>query len=76
MPPRQPAGHLAIEQSALFEIANELRAGRLLSIAGKRTVDSFHRELGELLWQACGMARNEQGLKEAIAEIRQIREDR
>jgi succinate dehydrogenase / fumarate reductase flavoprotein subunit len=48
---------------------------KLLSIKGKRTVDDFHRELGMLLWNKCGMARNEAGLKEALAKIPQIRDE-
>ncbi|MBM9577218.1 fumarate reductase/succinate dehydrogenase flavoprotein subunit [Leptospira sp. 201903070] len=48
---------------------------KFLSIKGKRTVDSFHRELGKLMWDKCGMARNDKGLKEAIAKIPQIREE-
>ncbi len=47
----------------------------LLSIKGKRTVDDFHRELGKLVWDKCGMARNEAGLKEALKKIPQIREE-
>ena len=46
---------------------------RLLSIKGKRTVTSFHRELGKLLWEKCGMARNEAGLKEALKRIPELR---
>lgn len=48
---------------------------KLLSIKGKRTVDSFHRQLGKLMWDKCGMARNDKGLKEALAEIPKIREE-
>ncbi|RHX84909.1 fumarate reductase/succinate dehydrogenase flavoprotein subunit [Leptospira stimsonii] len=48
---------------------------KLLSIKGKRTVDSFHRQLGKLMWDKCGMARNDKGLREAIAEIPKIREE-
>jgi succinate dehydrogenase / fumarate reductase flavoprotein subunit len=48
---------------------------KLLASKGKRTVDSFHRELGLLLWEACGMARNEAGLTDALAKIPQIREE-
>ena len=47
---------------------------RLLSIKGKTTVDEFHRKLGHLLWEKCGMARNEAGLKEALKLIPEIRE--
>ena len=48
---------------------------RLLGIHGKRTVDSFHRELGTLLWEDCGMARNAAGLKRALGHIPEIREE-
>ncbi len=53
------------------EVENRMK--NLLSIRGKRTVDSFHRELGLLLWEKCGMARNEAGLKEALKKIPEIR---
>ena len=46
---------------------------RLLSIEGSRTVDSFHRELGALMWDRCGMARNARGLREALDRIPAIR---
>ena len=39
---------------------------KLLSIKGKTTVDEFHRKLGHLLWEKCGMARNEAGLKRSV----------
>jgi succinate dehydrogenase / fumarate reductase flavoprotein subunit len=48
---------------------------RLLSIKGKRTPTSLHRELGKLLWEKCGMARNEAGLKEALTRIPELREE-
>ena len=48
---------------------------RLLSAGGKRTVDDFHRELGLLLWDHCGMSRNEAGLRTALAKIPEIREE-
>jgi succinate dehydrogenase / fumarate reductase flavoprotein subunit len=47
---------------------------KLLGAKGKRTVDSFHRELGRIMWEKCGMARNEAGLKEALAKIPELRE--
>jgi len=49
------------------------RISRLLSIQGGRTVDDFHRELGLLMWNLCGMARNEAGLREALGKIPEIR---
>ncbi len=48
---------------------------KLLSIEGKRTVTSLHRELGKLLWEKCGMARDEAGLKEALKRIPKLREE-
>ena len=49
------------------------RLERLLSIGGRRSPDSFHRELGQLLWDECGMARNAAGLERARAKIPEIR---
>jgi succinate dehydrogenase / fumarate reductase flavoprotein subunit len=46
----------------------------LLAIKGSRTVDDLHRELGRLMWDKCGMARNETGLKQALQEISSLRE--
>ncbi len=48
---------------------------RLLAVNGKRTVDSFHRELGKIMWEQCGMSRNEAGLKKALEQIPQLREE-
>jgi succinate dehydrogenase / fumarate reductase flavoprotein subunit len=48
---------------------------RLLSVNGSRTVDSFHRELGLLLWDHCGMARNDAGLRKALDRIPELREE-
>ena len=48
---------------------------KLLSIAGHRTADDFHRELGELMIENCGMSRSEQGLKDALQRIPAIRDD-
>jgi len=53
----------------------QARTGKLLAINGKRSVDSFHRELGLLLWDKCGMARNAAGLREALARIPTLREE-
>ncbi|QNI34075.1 fumarate reductase/succinate dehydrogenase flavoprotein subunit [Alloacidobacterium dinghuense] len=48
---------------------------KLLSIKGKRTVDSFHRELGKIMWDECGMSRTAQGLEKAIGQIRALHEE-
>ncbi|MEU7944953.1 fumarate reductase/succinate dehydrogenase flavoprotein subunit [Micromonospora taraxaci] len=52
----------------------EDRVRRLLAVNGDRTVDSFHRELGQIMWEHCGMERSEAGLRKAIGEIRDLRE--
>jgi succinate dehydrogenase / fumarate reductase flavoprotein subunit len=48
---------------------------KLLSVNGKRPVDSFHRELGTMMWNNCGMARNEAGLKKSIEKIGALKEE-
>ncbi len=48
---------------------------KLLSIQGKRTVTSFHRELGKVMWEKCGMARTAQSLQEALKRIPELREE-
>jgi succinate dehydrogenase / fumarate reductase flavoprotein subunit len=50
------------------------RLGKLMSAKGKRTVDSFHRELGGIMWEHCGMARSAEGLTKAIGMIRDLRQ--
>ncbi|MCU7497041.1 MAG: fumarate reductase/succinate dehydrogenase flavoprotein subunit [Ignavibacteria bacterium] len=57
------------------EAAIDSMINRLLSIKGKKTVDEIHRELGKVMWEKVGMARNAKGLNEAIAEIRELREE-
>ncbi|MFW5855021.1 MAG: fumarate reductase/succinate dehydrogenase flavoprotein subunit, partial [Thermodesulfobacteriota bacterium] len=48
---------------------------KLLSINGKRTVDDFHKELGHIMWEYCGMARNNEGLEKARGMIQELREE-
>ena len=52
-----------------------VRVAKLLSINGSRTVDDFHRELGHILWEYCGMARNDEGLTKAKKLIQALREE-
>jgi succinate dehydrogenase / fumarate reductase flavoprotein subunit len=70
-------GFDAIDSShpSFMEIENSVnqRVERLLKIRGQRTVDSFHKELGRIVWENCGMARNENGLKKALQEIPKLR---
>jgi succinate dehydrogenase / fumarate reductase, flavoprotein subunit len=49
------------------------RINRLMAVKGTESVESFHKRLGKIMWDKCGMARNEKGLKEAIEEIRALR---
>ncbi len=51
------------------------RIHRLMSIGGKESAESFHRRLGKIMWDKCGMSRNAKGLQEAIGEIRALREE-
>ena len=60
-------------RTALAEV--EARTTRLLGITGKRTVQSFHRELGALMWEKCGMERNAAGLQEALQRIPGLRDE-
>jgi succinate dehydrogenase / fumarate reductase flavoprotein subunit len=51
------------------------RINTLMNIKGKRTVESFHKRLGKIMWEKCGMARNAQGLQEAIREIQELKKE-
>ncbi|MFC7581101.1 fumarate reductase/succinate dehydrogenase flavoprotein subunit [Schaalia naturae] len=51
------------------------RIDRLMSVGGTRSVDSFHKELGQIMWEYCGMSRTEEGLRTAIDLIRKLRAD-
>lgn len=51
------------------------KINKLMTINGTKTVDHFHKKLGKVMWDKCGMARNAKGLEEAITEIRAIREE-
>ncbi|HEY0485533.1 MAG TPA: fumarate reductase/succinate dehydrogenase flavoprotein subunit [Mycobacteriales bacterium] len=64
--------HPAVAE-AVAETADRL--ARLLSVDGDRTPDSFHKEIGELLWEHCGMARTDAGLRKALDRIPRIREE-
>jgi succinate dehydrogenase / fumarate reductase flavoprotein subunit len=51
------------------------RVARFLSVKGTRSVDDFHRDLGRIMWDHCGMARNKAGLEKALSEIPALREE-
>ena len=65
------------EHEAFKKTEKELKdkIAKLLSIKGTKTVDEFHRELGQVMWDYVGMSRNAEGLKTAISRIREIRDD-
>ncbi len=67
-----PTSHPAFEEA---EKAVRERTERLMNIKGTQTVESLHKRLGKIMWDKCGMARNAQGLQEAIQEIRQLRKE-
>jgi len=62
------------EFAAVQEDVNK-RVAKLIGIQGKRTVDSFHKELGKLVWENCGMARSAEGLRNNLARIPALREE-
>jgi succinate dehydrogenase / fumarate reductase flavoprotein subunit len=69
---------LASTTSAAFrdaETAVQARLDRLLGIRGKQTVDAFHKRLGHIMWEDCGMARSKESLTHALAEIPKLREE-
>ena len=66
------ASHVAFQSA---EAAIDERTKNLLSIKGSRTVASFHRELGKIMWDYCGMSRNETGLRTAMQKILRLREE-
>jgi succinate dehydrogenase / fumarate reductase flavoprotein subunit len=66
------------DDHAAFKAAEaevEAKTKRLLGVGGKRTTDSFHKELGRIMWNQCGMGRTAAGLQEAIAQIAPLREE-
>ncbi len=67
-----PTTHPAFEGT---EKAVKERLEKLMSIKGNETVESLHKRLGKIMWDKCGMARNANGLREAIQEIRALKKD-
>jgi succinate dehydrogenase / fumarate reductase flavoprotein subunit len=68
---------VAVDHADFRRVEEDVRSRikRMLGVNGKRSSDSFHRELGTLLWEKCGMARNASGLKEALERIPALREE-
>lgn len=69
----RPSGEGAEYRQALAETQDRVK--RLLSVGGKETPRSYHKRLGRIIWEQCGMARSKSGLTQAIADIRALRED-
>jgi succinate dehydrogenase / fumarate reductase, flavoprotein subunit len=67
-----PTTHAAFEEA---ETSVRERIEKLMNIKGKQSVESLHKRLGRIMWDKCGMARNAQGLQEAIEEIRALRRE-
>ncbi|MBG9376657.1 fumarate reductase/succinate dehydrogenase flavoprotein subunit [Panacibacter sp. DH6] len=67
-----PTTHPAFEEA---EKKVSDRINTLMGIQGKQTVESLHKRLGKIMWDKCGMARNADGLKQAIAEIQQLKKE-
>jgi succinate dehydrogenase / fumarate reductase flavoprotein subunit len=70
--PAVDASHPAV-QEALDAVRGRIH--RLLSVQGSRTVDDFHKALGRIMWDKCGMGRTEAGLKEALEQIPRLRDE-
>ncbi|AXE17048.1 fumarate reductase/succinate dehydrogenase flavoprotein subunit [Runella rosea] len=69
--------HISTDQAEFVEAENKVkeRINKLLSIKGKTSPEVFHKRLGKIMWDKCGMARNEAGLKEAIKEIQALKKE-
>ncbi|MDP9865130.1 MULTISPECIES: fumarate reductase/succinate dehydrogenase flavoprotein subunit [Streptosporangium] len=70
-----PYGEVDEEAVAEAEIAVREKINKLLSNNGSRTADSYHRELGKLMWDYCGMERTEESLRKALERIPELREE-
>ena len=70
-------GEISTQTNEFEQAENEVkqRIEKLLSIQGSQSVDSFHRKLGKIMWDKCGMSRNETGLKQAIEEIKALKKE-
>lgn len=68
---------ISTDHSAFVEAETKAsdRINKLMSINGKQTVESFHKRLGKIIWDKCGMARSEEGLKQAIQEVRALKQE-
>ena len=74
---RHEAGEIESSHDEFAKVENEVREGinKLKSIGGSRSAASFHRELGKIMWEHCGISRNEQLLKEGLEKIPKLRDE-
>ena len=72
-----PYEKISTDHEAFREVESNVKAriDKLLSINGKRTVDDFHKALGKIMWEYCGMSRNEEGLKLAKGKIEKLKKE-
>ena len=70
-------GKVGTDHAAFRQVEREVseRVDRLLTARGRKTPDAFHRDLGRLMWDKCGMSRNAPGLKQALAKVADMREE-
>src|SRR5687767_4427936 len=68
---------ISTDHAAFVETEKQVRERieRLMNIKGKQSPESFHKRLGKIMWDKCGMARNAEGLKQAISEIQQLKKE-
>ena len=73
---KQTPGEIDTNHPQFEKVEEEVKAGidRLLSIGGSRSTNSFHRELGKIMWEHCGISRNEKLLEEGLKKIPELRD--
>lgn len=74
---RYPTSEIGTDDSSFQSIKSEVeeRINRLTGIGGSRSTQSFHRELGEIMWNHCGISRSEEGLRQGLEKIPELREE-
>lgn len=70
-------GHISTDHPAFLQAENEVKEtlNKFINTKGKKSVDYFHKALGKIMWNDCGMARNKEGLEKAIQQIKELRAD-
>ncbi len=74
---RHPTHDVDVQHAQFQRITDDVRerTARLLSVGGRRSPQSFHRELGDIMWRDCGISRSEAGLRDGLDRIPQLREE-